>query len=107
MEKLNAVWDSRHVYLRWFWIGAMVPTALVWKDSILWISLVSIYANVETSAGAYEASGNKWHLALAITWIILAIPTVLFWSESVLWLAMMSVYANIMASVTAEKAKDA
>lgn len=39
----------------------MVPITLVWlKDSILWVALMSLYANIEASAAAREAKkGNE------------------------------------------------
>jgi hypothetical protein len=34
----------------------MVPVTLIWlKNSVLWIAIMSLYANVEASAAAREA----------------------------------------------------
>lgn len=45
----------KHTYLMWFWV-AMVPVTLVWlKESVLWVALMSLYANIESSAAAREA----------------------------------------------------
>jgi hypothetical protein len=44
-----------HTYLMWFWI-LMIPVTLIWlKDSVLWVALMSLYANIESSAAAREA----------------------------------------------------
>lgn len=37
----------------------VIPTVLWWKDSILWVLLLSLYANVYTSIGADEAQQAK------------------------------------------------
>jgi hypothetical protein len=35
----------------------MIPVTLVWlKDSVLWVALMSLYANIESSAAAQAAS---------------------------------------------------
>jgi hypothetical protein len=39
----------------WFWIAAIVPTIIWLKESILWVALMSLYANIETAFGAHEA----------------------------------------------------
>lgn len=40
-------------------IALVIPTVLWWKDSILWVLLLSLYANVYTSIGADEAQQAK------------------------------------------------
>lgn len=51
---------NRHKYLMWFWI-AMIPVTLFWlKESVLWVAMMSLYANIESSAAANEAQkGSK------------------------------------------------
>lgn len=52
---LKNISTRRHTYLKWFWI-AMIPVTLLWlKDSILWVAMMSLYANIEASAAAEEA----------------------------------------------------
>lgn len=29
-----------------FWLVAVIPTVIWWKDSILWIAIMSLYANI-------------------------------------------------------------
>jgi hypothetical protein len=43
----------------YFWI-AMIPVTLIWlKESVLWVALMSLYANIEASASAREARKNR------------------------------------------------
>lgn len=44
-----------HLILGIFWILMAVPTFLFWKDSILLVLLMSLYANAEASFAAWEA----------------------------------------------------
>lgn len=44
-----------HLFLGIFWIILAIPALLWWKDSILFIILMSIYANAEASFAAYNA----------------------------------------------------
>lgn len=53
---LKKLKDNRHKILMWFWI-AMIPVTLIWlKESVLWVALMSLYANIESSAAANEAA---------------------------------------------------
>lgn len=50
---------NRHKYLMWFWI-AMIPVTLIFlKDSVLWVAMMSLYANIESSAAANEAQKDN------------------------------------------------
>jgi hypothetical protein len=51
--------DRRHLILGWLWIVLAVPSVLWWKDSIIWVILLSLYANAESSFAAYNASKNR------------------------------------------------
>ncbi len=42
-----------------FWILMIVPTVTVWKESILLVLLMSLYANIEASATAFIAAKKK------------------------------------------------
>lgn len=45
-----------HYAMGIFWI-IMVPVTLIWlKDAIWWVALMSLYANIEASFSAAEAS---------------------------------------------------
>lgn len=57
--KLKQIIKNRHKYLMWFWILMIIPTLLWWKESVLWVALMSLYANIEASAAAKEASKDE------------------------------------------------
>ncbi len=42
-----------------FWILMIVPTLTIWKESILLVLLMSLYANVEASATAFLSAKPK------------------------------------------------
>lgn len=43
----------------WFWISLIIPTLIWWKESILWVAIMSLYANIEASASAHEAQKDQ------------------------------------------------
>lgn len=47
--------QNNHKVQGFIWMGLGIPTVLWWKDSILWVALMSIYANVESSFSAHES----------------------------------------------------
>jgi hypothetical protein len=50
MKRSLASWVAKaHSALGFVWIGLLVPTLLWWKESILWIAVMSWWANVEAS----------------------------------------------------------
>ncbi|WP_159840195.1 hypothetical protein [Nocardia sp. CY41] len=51
--------DYRHLALGWLWIVLAVPSVLWWKDSIIWVILLSLYANAESSFAAHQAKSNR------------------------------------------------
>lgn len=55
LKKLPPYKERPHLYKKWLWVLLAVPTVLWWSDSILWVLIISIYANIETSDGADEA----------------------------------------------------
>lgn len=46
---------NRHRVMGWVWILLAIPTVIWWKDAIVWVALMSIYANAEASFGAQNA----------------------------------------------------
>lgn len=42
------------------WFVLLVPSLLIWKDSILWIIVMSWWANVAASAAAFVAAHGEW-----------------------------------------------
>lgn len=55
MKALRWVRDNKHRAWGFFWIAAIIPTLVWWKDSVLWVALMSLYANAETAFGASHA----------------------------------------------------
>lgn len=43
----------------WFWIVMIIPGVTVWKESLIFVILLSLYANIETSFGAHQAKKSK------------------------------------------------
>ena len=63
MDFLKRVWhalaDRPHRTATFVMLLLVLPTVLWWQDSILWVLLLSLYANVYTSIGADEAQQAK------------------------------------------------
>lgn len=51
--------STLHAALTVVWIVLIVPTLLWWRDSILWVLIMSLWANVVSHATAYEAARSK------------------------------------------------
>jgi hypothetical protein len=41
------------------WALLTVPTVLWWRESVFWVALISVWANVVSHASAYEAARAK------------------------------------------------
>jgi len=55
--KITATFMSKiHLVLALAWTILTIPTLLWWKNSILWVSLMSIYAIVISHLAAYSAA---------------------------------------------------
>jgi hypothetical protein len=52
------VWQV-HLALMALWIVLIIPTMLWWKDSILWVLLISIYANIASHWSAYQGARSE------------------------------------------------
>lgn len=53
------LWRRRHLALAVLWVVLLIPSLLWWKDSVLWVIVLSIYANFEASLAAYNAQRTK------------------------------------------------
>jgi hypothetical protein len=51
--------ENDHLLLFWFWVLMAIPVVTIWKDSILLVLIMSLYANCEASLSAHQAKkGN-------------------------------------------------
>lgn len=51
--------DNRHLLLAWLWVVLAVPALLWWSESVLFVILLSLYANIESSLAAHNAKKNS------------------------------------------------
>ncbi len=57
-----AVWLRRyHLGMLFVWIGLSVPGVLFWKESILFVILLSLYANVAGEFAGYQGARAETH----------------------------------------------
>jgi hypothetical protein len=45
-----------HLTLTFVWSTMLIPTLIWWKESILWVAFMSLYANVVGHWSAYQAA---------------------------------------------------
>lgn len=51
--------ENGHLALAWLWLILAIPAVLWWKESVLFVILLSLYANIEASLSAYHAKKNE------------------------------------------------
>ncbi|MDE4746427.1 hypothetical protein [Klebsiella pneumoniae] len=55
--KLTPVFIKRcHLVAAVMWEGLAIPSLIWWKDSVLWVILISIYANIVGHLSGYSAA---------------------------------------------------
>ncbi|HCI6794748.1 hypothetical protein [Klebsiella pneumoniae] len=55
--KLTPVFIKRcHLIAAVMWVGLAIPSLICWKDSVLWVILISIYANIVGHLSGYSAA---------------------------------------------------
>lgn len=55
--KLTPVFIKRcHLVPAVMWVGLAIPSLIWWKDSVLWVILISIYANIVGHLSGYSAA---------------------------------------------------
>ncbi|EIY4971278.1 hypothetical protein MLJ24_000904 [Klebsiella quasipneumoniae] len=55
--KLTPVFIKRcHLAAAVMWVGLAIPSLIWWKDSVLWVILISIYANIVGHLSGYSAA---------------------------------------------------
>jgi hypothetical protein len=48
-----------HTVLTLVWAALVFPTLLLWRDSVLWVALMSLWVNIAAHWGAREAAKAK------------------------------------------------
>lgn len=48
-----------NLYLTFLWVVLVLPTLLWWKDSILWVAMMSLWANIASHFAAYIAARSE------------------------------------------------
>jgi hypothetical protein len=51
-----AFYRHLHAGLTLMWALLIIPTLLWWKDSILWVSLMSLWANIAAHFAAWQGT---------------------------------------------------
>ena len=55
--KLTPMFIKRcHLVAAVMWVGLAIPSLIWWKDSVLWVILISIYANIVGHLSGYSAA---------------------------------------------------
>ncbi|HHE0232727.1 TPA: hypothetical protein ACOZ2Y_000941 [Klebsiella pneumoniae] len=55
--KLTPVFIKRcHLVAAVMWVGLAIPSLIWWKDSVLWVIFISIYANIVGHLSGYSAA---------------------------------------------------
>ena len=55
MKQWEWMRDNRHLLLAYAWVLLAIPAVLWWKESVLFVILLSLYANWEASLSAHNA----------------------------------------------------
>ena len=48
-----------HLVMTFVWIAALIPTMLYWRESVLWVAFMSLWANVASHHAAYTAARTE------------------------------------------------
>jgi hypothetical protein len=50
-----------HLGMTCLWVLLVIPTLVWWKDSILWVAVMSVWANVAAHWSAYQGARAEEH----------------------------------------------
>ncbi|QGH61969.1 hypothetical protein [Serratia proteamaculans] len=45
-----------HLFMTLLWVLLAIPSVIWWKDSVLWVIIISIYANIVGHLAGYTAA---------------------------------------------------
>ncbi|MEV0151547.1 MULTISPECIES: hypothetical protein [unclassified Nonomuraea] len=51
-----SAWRTFHLVMTAVWATLLIPTMIWWRDSVLWVAVMSIWANVVGHWSAYQAA---------------------------------------------------
>jgi hypothetical protein len=51
--------STLHTLMTLVWVVLILPTLLWWRESVLWVALMSLWANIAAHWGAREAAKAK------------------------------------------------
>lgn len=54
-------WRRVHATLTIAWFAAVIPTLLVWSESVLWVALMSCWANAAAHFSAWQGARAEEH----------------------------------------------
>jgi hypothetical protein len=54
-------WKIAHRLIAAFWLLLAIPTLIWWRESILWVAFMSLYANVASHWSAAQAAEADEH----------------------------------------------
>jgi hypothetical protein len=49
-------WRHIHATLTFVWFLLVIPTVIFWADSVLWVALISCYANAAAHFAAWQGT---------------------------------------------------
>lgn len=49
-------WRHVHATLTFVWFLLVIPTVIFWAESVLWVALISCYANAAAHFSAWQGS---------------------------------------------------
>lgn len=55
------VWKHVHAVFTALWFLAVLPTVLWWRDSVMWVALMSCWANAAAHFSAWQGSRAEAH----------------------------------------------
>jgi hypothetical protein len=60
------IWDNQHHILAVVWLFLLFPALTAWQNSILFVIIMSLYANFESSRAAGEAKQDREKIKLIL-----------------------------------------
>ncbi len=60
---MHAYLKYLHLVMMVVWAGLLVPTLLWWTESVLWVAIMSLYANFIGHFSAYDAARAEGKVA--------------------------------------------